>query len=253
MNTSPYGTARSEWRRITEELVKSHPLAQADLLSAVLDTWDTLWQTTLGTGQLSVSLADIVVPATVVGYFFEILFTRELERRQPGRWRGNRRKDEKDLVYVPDRDLSVEIKASGQLGYKVYGNRSYGQKADNDLLVKKEKSGYYITINFYGHALTLVRFGWIDGNDWRAQNAPTGQMAGLDQSVYDLKLIAIPGSYRQRAPVILLNGVGPALAAVLAELGVHTIGDLLRWDCEPPSVISGIIARNRQFLDECVD
>ena len=47
---------------------------------------------------------------------------------------------------------------------------------------KKEKSGFYITVNFFNQTLTLMRFGWIDADDWDPQEAPTGQMAGLKQA-----------------------------------------------------------------------
>jgi hypothetical protein len=206
----------------------------------------------LGTGPLAVKLADLRVPATVVGYFFEVLLARELERRDP-LWRGSQSKDEKDLVYLRDPAMSVEIKTSGQPGFKVYGNRSYGQKGAADLSAKKEKSGFYITVNFFGRVLTLIRFGWIDADDWDPQEAPTGQMAGLKESVYAYKLIPLPGSYRQQAPVLLLAGVGPATEAQFAEAGIHTVGDLLRHQGQLPSRLARIVQKNRAFLDGCVD
>jgi hypothetical protein len=147
----------------------------------------------------------------------------------------------------------VEVKTSGQSGFKIYGNRSYGQKAETDLLVKKEKSGFYVTVNFVRQALTLIRFGWIDADDWIPQRAPTGQMAGLKQSVYDFKLISIPGSYRQQTPLRLLDGVGPAINAQFADLGIDTVGDLLQFQGTLPSRLRRIIENNRQFLNECVD
>jgi hypothetical protein len=160
MTTSPYsGKPESTWLAVTQQLVDNHPLKQTLLLEATTASWRTLWQTTIGSGALSVKLADLRVPATIVGYFFEVLLALELERRAPSLWRGNQSKNEKDLVYVPDPRFSVEIKTSGQAGFKIYGNRSYGQKSENDLLVKKEKSGFYLTINFFNRTLTLIRFG----------------------------------------------------------------------------------------------
>ncbi|MCI0457278.1 MAG: ScaI family restriction endonuclease [Gemmataceae bacterium] len=254
MTTSPYaGKPKSAWLGITQQLVNNHPLKPAVLLEAALSAWTALWQTTVGAGPLAVRLADLRVPATIVGYFFEVLLARELERRDPKRWRGTQSKDEKDLVHVPDPALSVEIKTSGQAGFKVYGNRSYGQKATRDLLVKKEKSGFYITVNFFNQALTLIRFGWIDAEDWDPQEAPTGQMAGLKQAIYDYKLVPIPGSYRQQASVRLLDGVGSAMEAQFAGLGIHTIGDLLRFQGELPGRLSRVVQKNKRFLDECTD
>jgi len=243
----------SSWLGITHELVSQHPLKPARLLEAALTAWATLWQTTVGAGTLSVKLTDLKVPATIVGYFFEILLARELERAAPKLWRGNQSKDEKDLVYLPDPALSVEIKTSGQAGFKVYGNRSYGQKAGSEFLVKKEKSGFYITVNFFNQTLTLIRFGWIDAADWDPQESPRGQMAGLKKAVYDYKLIPIPGSYRQKAPVLLLDGVGPATEAQFAELGIRTIGDLLSFKGELPKRLTRLMEKNRSLLDTCAD
>jgi hypothetical protein len=251
MTSSPYfGKPESSWLTVTKQLITKHPLKRQLILEAALTAWGTLWQTTVGAGRLAVKLADLRVPATVVGYFFEILLARELERRDP-RWRGSQSKDEKDLVYLPDPSLSVEIKTSGQAGFKVFGNRSYGQKAASDLLVKKEKSGFYITANFFGQVLTLIRFGWIDADDWDPQEAPTGQMAGLKQAVYDYKLLPIPGTYRQQTPVLLLDGVGPATEKQFAELGINTVGDLLHYQGQLPSRLARIVQNNRTFLEGC--
>lgn len=251
---SPYADKPdSEWLEITQKLVESHPLKSWDLLDTANAAWKLLWQTTVGTGEVAVGLADLRVPATIVGYFFEVLFARELQRRAPKLWRGNQSKDEKDLVYIPDPAFSVEIKASGQCGFKIYGNRSHNQESDNPLLAKKEKSGFYITVNFYYQTLTLLRFGWLDLDDWEPQRAPTGQMAGLKQAVYDGKLLGVRGVYRQDAPVLLLDGVGETKAAQFAEHGINTIGDLIRHKGELPNSLARIKSNNETFLKQCVE
>jgi hypothetical protein len=243
----------SRWLEITQKLVESHPLKEAALRDTAMTVWALLWQTTVGTGEVAVKLSDLRVPATIVGYFFEVLFARELQLRAPEFWRGNMSKDEKDLVYIPDPTFSVEIKASGQCGLKVYGNRSYGQKQEPTLPVKKEKSGFYITVNFFDRTLTLIRFGWIDASDWDAQEAPTGQMAGLKQSVYDGKLLPLQGAYRQHAPVRLLEGVGDKSAASFAELGIITVGELIRYEAPLPARLAQIKAKNQKFIEQCLD
>ncbi len=254
MTISPYsGKPESSWLGTTQQLISSHPLKSPELLDAATTAWATLWQTTVGTGAISVRLSDLRVPATIVGYFFEVLLARELERRAPTSWRGNLSKEDKDLVYIPDPAFSVEIKTSGQAGFKVFGNRSYGQKSGTDLIPKKEKSGFYITVNFYHRTLTLIRFGWIDASDWDPQEAPTGQMAGLKPAVYENKLVPIPGAYRQHAPVILLDSVGPSTSEQLRKLGISTIGDLLRFDQELPDIVTRIRRKNQKFLDGCVE
>lgn len=221
------------------------------LLDAALTTWGTLWQTLVGEGDTSVRLRDLAVPATIVGYFFEILLARELQRRDATLWRGGRSKDEKDLVCVSDSSKSVEIKCSGQAGFKIFGNRSYGQRPTRNDAPKKEKSGYYLTVNFFQQTLTLIRFGWIDAEDWDPQLAPTGQMAGLRKAVYDGKLIPLEGSYRRHAPVFLLDGAGPVAASQLAALGIATIGELADYRGELPRKLDSLRERNAELIHRC--
>jgi len=253
MNHDPYsGLPEAKWLKVTNRLVSDHPLNLTQIRDAAIAAWTTLWQTTVGKGALAVNISDLRVPATVVGYFFEVLLARELERRDP-RWRGSQSKDEKDVVCLDKPHFSIEIKTSGQAGFKIFGNRSYGQKAASDFIAKKEKSGYYITVNFVGHCLTLIRFGWIDAADWAPQAAQTGQMAGLKQGVYDYKLLPVPGAYRQQTPISLLAGVGPATEAQFASLGIHTVADLFGFDGELPRKLSAIVKNNQSFLEGCTE
>lgn len=224
---SPYeGVPVEGWQAITHRLVEAHPLERSVILETALSSWNHLWSTTVGDGASGFKLAELAPPATVIGYFFEKLFARELAFRLPGIWVGGVG-SQKDLHCLTDASMSVEMKSSGQLGYKVYGNRSYGQVVENAEAAKKDKSGYYITINFYGDILTLLRFGWIDSSDWQAQRSATGQMAGLGENVYRHKLVPIVGPYMLDGPVQLVSGVGAGAARALAETGVRTIRDLL--------------------------
>lgn len=231
---SPYQNKPVEqWVSITQQLIHHHPLKANLILDACLISWQRLWNTRVGDNTVGFPLAEIDPPATVIGYMFEKLFAKELATRFPEQWRGGNG-SEKDLHCITDESLSVEMKASGQLGYKIYGNRSYGQVLENSDAAKKDKSGYYITINFHGKTLTLVRFGWIDSFDWQAQKSPTGQMAGLPPEVYQYKLLTIEGSYILCSPVQLLDGVGAKAAKELSELGVNTINDLIQHNYLPP-------------------
>ena len=126
------------------------------------------------------------------------------------------------------------------MGLRVYGNRSYGQQLQNLQLAKKEKSGYYITVNFFKQTLLLVRFGWIDATDWRPQASPTGQMAGLPDDVYRFKLVNLRGRYQLFAPLRILPGIGPKTAGELADRGIRTIDDLLSSKGELPAKIIAI-------------
>ena len=224
---SPYENVPvTEWRSITEKLLQTNFLKYNELLEVAEVSWNRLWNTKVGDVHSGFPLIELNPPATIVGYFFEKLFTKELACRHPLIWRGGEG-SEKDLHCIIDDSKSIEIKSSGQSGFKIFGNRSYGQKVENIDSAKKDKSGYYITINFYGQKLTLIRFGWIDADDWQAQKSPTGQMAGLKEEVYENKLIKVCGIYMLDAPIHLLEGVGRKTEAELMTLGYKTIGDIL--------------------------
>ena len=231
--TSPYlGKPVEQWAGVTDSLLSGHLLTPDQILEAAQVSWDRLWGTTVGNAELGFAFAELEPPATIVGYFFEKLFAKELSKRFPGVWRPGTG-SEKDLHCVTNESMSVEMKSSGQLGYRVYGNRSYGQKVENSTAAKKDKSGYYITINFWGQTLTLLRFGWIDADDWQAQKSPTGQMAGLGDAVYQYKLVPINGSYILNGPVQLVDKVGPKAAGELRDSGITTINDLVRAETIP--------------------
>jgi len=229
--SSPYeGVDLELWSTKTQELIERHPLDLDTIRDTAIKCWGTLWQTNVGAGETAIPLSSIEVPATVTGYFFEKLFARELERKYPNLWKGGRSKSEKDFVCLSNNSFSIEMKSSGQLGTKIFGNRSYGQQTlDGSQIAKEEKSGYYITVNFYRQTLTLLRFGWIDFEDWKPQGSQTGQAATLPSHVYELKLIEISGAYKLAAPVGVLSGVGPGKVASFANEGIETVGHLLKY------------------------
>lgn len=225
--SGPYeNVPESDWLRVTDQLLAEHPLKLSDILAISQHAWSSLWSTRIGTGSDAIDLRHLPMPATVVGYFFEKLFAKRLSDITDGQWRSGHG-GEKDLVCEQNPAHSIEIKASGQLGLKIFGNRSYGQELQAGSIGKKEKSGYYITVNFYGMTMCLIRFGWIDAGDWKPQLAPTGQMAGLEQAVYDSKLIPIKGDYTLAGPAQLLNGVGAKKAESLRDQGIITIKQIL--------------------------
>lgn len=227
-NTSPYaGTSTDKWLEITRSLIDKHPLDIKEIIELVHIAWDGVWSTEIGKGKARLKLHEVEPPATVVGYFFEKLLGKELATRYPKQWIGGTTGDQKDLHCLTDPNLSIEVKSSGQRGLKIFGNRSYGQEVENADRAKKDKSGYYITVNFFGDRLNLIRFGWIDGSDWVAQKSPTGQMAGLGPDVYAYKLIPIAGDYTLDAPIQLLDGVGGKSAEMCHELGIYSIRDAL--------------------------
>lgn len=227
-NKTPYKDVnQDEWLSVTQSLVEAHPLKIEELIELIHIAWEGVWSTQIGKDQARISLREINPPATVVGYFFEKLLAKALASRYPKEWCGGHAGDHKDLYCITEPFFSIEVKASGQLGLKIFGNRSYGQEVENADRAKKDKSGYYLTVNFFGERLNLVRFGWIDGSDWVAQKSSTGQMAGLGQSVYNYKLLPILGDYTLDAPIYLLEGVGPKVAAECYSLGIETIREAL--------------------------
>ena len=108
-------------------------------------------------------------------------------------WVKDKEVSEKDLVYRPNIDYSVEIKTSSNPS-RIFGNRSYAQKTDNP---KKTKTGYYLAVNFERFKdspqpkIRKISFGWLDHNDWRGQKAQTGQQSSLAPIIYKTKLLEI--------------------------------------------------------------
>ena len=231
---------QSQWLNITEQLVREYPLSKEEILEISLLVWKQIWTTKVG-GILDIN--KINLPATVIGYMFQKLFTYELSKRYPQIWKDEVNKGDKDIVCV-DNHFSTEMKASGQMGYKVFGNRSYCQKSDNP---SKAKSGYYITINFVGQVLTLVRLGWIDKEDWRCQEAESGQASSLRQEVYDYKLIEINGEYQLNSPIGLLYGVGEKIELNLQSKGIFTFNDIKSYKGNDQQIIN-IRERNRDIF-----
>ncbi|MCP1535693.1 ScaI family restriction endonuclease [Methylorubrum extorquens] len=246
---SPYeGSPETEWKNITQRLIEAHPLQISQIRDVALLSWQNLWDTRIGSGKTSISIREANPPATVIGYFFERLFARQLEIATSGAWRGGRGND-KDLVFESDQAFSIEMKGSGQLGLKIFGNRSYGQALSSSDLAKKDKSGYYITFNFFGDILCLLRFGWIDGTDWQAQASATGQMAGLPLRVYQHKLVPIKGEYARCAPAALLPGIGPAKAQALQLMDIISVNDVLSRRSELARPMNSVVSAAETYVE----
>lgn len=227
MAISPYANQDvSNWSAITNELIENYPIPLKEILEIAILSWDRLWSSRIG-GDIKISEVDL--PATVVGYFFQKLFSHELAKRYPSSWRGESLKSDKDLVNLDESYFSTEMKASGQRGYSLFGNRSYNQESVNANITGKDKSGYYITLNFYRQSMTLLRIGWIDQDDWVPQGSQTGQAATLHPDVYSHKLIPIEGDYILNTPIELLKGVGPSALVLLHNVGIYTFNDLKNY------------------------
>ncbi len=195
---SPYKGLRPEkWLDITRQLVKAHPLKATEVVEVVLATWDSIFDSRMGTGAFHIG-KDIFPKPQIMGFFLHELIPLELATRYPKSWRGERTSGDKDIVYIPDDQYSIEVKTSSNPRH-IFGNRSYAQEATKN---KKVKSGYYLAVNFEKFSddskrpnILLVRFGWLDATDWIGQKAATGQQSRLPPDVENYKLLEL---YRHR-------------------------------------------------------
>jgi hypothetical protein len=195
-----YGVAEDDCVEVTRGLLRAHPLDADTLVQASLASWDAIFASNIGGLEIG---SDIQPTPQVMGNFLHELIPRTIGNAIP-QWRRDASAAEKDLVYVPDPEYSIEIKTSSH-PEQVFGNRSVGidpeppREGSRTRVAKKAKSGYYLTVNFerwvdagrYRPEVTLVRFGWLDGTDWVAQSAGTGQNSTLPSRIYGTQLPVI--------------------------------------------------------------
>lgn len=191
---SPYdGLSVDQWKNRTLELLTEHPLDPNELYEIVIQVWDDIFTSGIGSKPFRIGV-DLLPRPQIMAYFLHELIPLELANRYPNIWRREETTNEKDLVYIPSNNYSIEIKTSSS-ARNIYGNRSYAQPSDS---IKKLKSGYFLAINFEKFVLqsspkiTLVRFGWLDHIDWRGQIAASGQQARLHPDAERHKLISLP-------------------------------------------------------------
>jgi hypothetical protein len=203
---SPYARLpQIKWKEKTHELIASHPLQAVDIREAVLDSWDSIFESKIGKHRIQIG-KDIFPIPQLMGAFLHELIPLELAAKYPKVWRGNQNKGEKDLVYITDLKFSIEIKTSSNKS-AIFANRSYAQPQSTSPLAKG-KDGYYIAVNFEKFKLgqrrpriLLIRFGWLDHTDWIAQSAATGQQARLAPITYQTKLLPIYDAGSDDGPV----------------------------------------------------
>lgn len=191
---SPYENVPvDQWKKITESLIDKYPLSMNDLIEAVMRAWEGIFKTKIA-GELQIGV-DIFPTPQILGNYLHELIPVELEKMFPGQWSRDIEKTDKDLVYLPDRKFSAEIKTSSNAN-NIYGNASYGQE-DSSTASSKSKDGYYIAVNFeklksgdpsFHPSIRKIRFGWLDHSDWHSQTASSGQAATIPTEVRDNKL-----------------------------------------------------------------
>ncbi|MEX0718868.1 MAG: ScaI family restriction endonuclease [Planctomycetaceae bacterium] len=197
MPKSPYHElAPEKWQKTTERLLRVYPLSRDEIVAPILDAWESMFESKIGRHGIRIG-RDLFPTPQIMGSYLHELIPLEFAARYPGQWRGDETAGEKDLVYIPDDRFSTEIKTSSHKA-KIYANRSYAQESAT---FKKDKSGYYIAVNFEKFDRTRrtpqeprirrIRFGWLDHTDWKAQEKPTGQQASLRPESERLKLLVI--------------------------------------------------------------
>ncbi len=192
---SPYESVTpAKWAKKTQELIDAHPLDSDDIIDIVLTCWTAIFESRLG-GKFRIG-HDIHPKPQIMGFLLHELIPLELQSRYPGQWRPEKTKLDKDLVYIPDPSLSVELKTSSHAA-QIFGNRSYAQEQVGE---GKPKNGYYLTVNFEKFSavglpkVTQIRFGWLDHTDWIGQAAATGQQARLRPESDRAKLLKLYNS-----------------------------------------------------------
>ncbi len=199
--TSPYdGLTEQYWLPKTQELIQQHPLKTSEMGKIVYQAWASIFESSITKYGFKIG-REIKPQPQIMGFFLHELIALELSREYPDIWRRDISGYEKDLVYMPDSTFSIEIKTSSNRN-QIFGNRSASQTLSKDGKAKKDKSGYYLAVNFEKFSspesqdlekpkIYSVRFGWIDSTDWQGQSSQTGQQARLSKAVYSGKLLSI--------------------------------------------------------------
>lgn len=186
---SPYlNKPKSDWLAITDNLIKIHPLKTSEIVEVVLESWKWIFKSKIGNFFIG---KDIFPTPQIMSFLLHELVALNLEKRHPRTWKRGVTKSEKDLVCIKDNNFSIEIKASSDKK-QVFGNRSYAQ--EESAASQKVKSGYYLTINFEKFTeneqpeIKIIRFGFLEHNDWIGQTSQRGQQARLNAESYKYKL-----------------------------------------------------------------
>lgn len=191
---SPYhGLPSDQWLQVTQQIVQHHPLDMIELVQIVMESWDDIFLTKIGKSGFSIG-KDIYPTPQIMWFLLHEIIPLKLSQKYPKLWKKDASVSDKDLVYIPDPNLSVEIKTSSQKS--LYWNRSYAQESTE---AKKDKSGYYLWVNFQKFSdvddgvkpeITMIRFWWLDHADWMWQKSATWQQSSLSPEILKNKLIS---------------------------------------------------------------
>ena len=173
------------WSSITEKLVDAHPLTP-HIVDLCLKSWQSILNGKINT-YLNLLISEMRISPQATGALLHDVIPEYIEKNVEGFRKGVGK--EKDIVCEYDDSFSIELKTSSQKS--IYGNRSYA-KSDTG----KDKSGYYLTINFEKISVSepkilLIQMGWLDHSDWRGQKSETGQQASLTKEARSSKFVVL--------------------------------------------------------------
>lgn len=183
---SPYDNIpASEWIIKTKELVHNHPLSPV-IVDLCLKSWQSIINGKINT-YLNLLLKQMTISPQATGALLHDIIPEYVSRNIKGFRKGAG--NEKDIVCVYNDLFSLEVKTSSQKS--IYGNRSYAKSEFG-----KDKSGYYLTINFEkidnnNPRILAIKMGWLDHSDWIGQRSETGQQASLTKEAKSVKLITL--------------------------------------------------------------
>ena len=191
MSNSPYdGHPVEDWKAITEELVKAHPLRGDEIRTMVTSAWDDIFKSQIGSKGLKIGV-DIFPSGQVMGALLHELIPREFADTHPTLWHPEIAATDKDIVSITDDKFSIELKTSSDPS-QIPGNKSYAQTTTDG---KKLKDGYYLVVNYEKFepgklpSIKKIRFGWLDHGDWQTGTSTTGQSATVKAIAKKHKLI----------------------------------------------------------------
>ena len=158
--------------------ILNFPIKEVILKDIVNDSFDELFTSSVGVLRIG---KDIFIPPQAIGVILEKLISNKIIELFP-EWKEGVQKNEKDVVNTQNDFYSFEIKTSSSKS-GVFGNRSYGHVSKNKV---KNRAGFYLIINYKipkpndtSHHIHMIRFGWIEDEDWIAQKSQSGQSASL--------------------------------------------------------------------------
>lgn len=192
-----------EYENTRERLLKEYPLSSDKIIKYCEQTLEIIKNIEINIIDDKIKLSDLELHGSAYGGLIDRILSNLIVKNELY-WEKPTKKNQKDIVYKKNINYSVEIKSCGQKNTKVFGNASSNLYKKN----KEEKSmdGYYITINYYKGDLYLIRFGWLDKEDWKSQDKG-GQQARITDFAYQNKLKILYDDYILNTPLQLINRI----------------------------------------------